>query len=107
MHVQFVRRTEASARAIERASADPTANTLKSFRENVKQEPTDELLGGERHGLMAAFVTGVLPAKPNLPVVQPEQPVVRDSKSMGGPCDGLEDLLPSRERRLGGDLPIY
>src|SRR5258708_5953634 len=107
MHVQFVRRTEASARAIERASADPTANTLKSFRENVKQEPTDELLGGERHGLMAAVVTGVLPAKLNLPVVQPEQPVVRDSNSLGVPCGVVEGLLRSGEKWLGVDLPIY
>src|SRR5258708_18232029 len=107
MHVQFVRRTEASARAIERASADPTANTLKSFRENVKQEPTDELLGGERHGLMAAVVTVVLPAKLNLPLRPPQQPGVRDSNSLGVPCDAVEDLLPFRERRVGAEPTIY
>src|SRR6266851_3677082 len=56
---------------------------------------------------MAAVVTIVLPAKLNLPVVQPEQPVVRDSNSMGVPCDVLEDLLRSGERWLGVDLPIY
>ena len=30
------------------------ANTLKSFGQNVEQEPTDELLGGECHGLVTA-----------------------------------------------------
>ena len=31
LHVQFVRRTEASARAIERASSDPTIATIQLF----------------------------------------------------------------------------
>ena len=83
------------------------ANTLKSFGQNVEQEPTDELLGGECHGLVTAVVAIVLPAKLNLPVVQPEQPIVRDSNPMGVPCDVLEDLLRSAERWLGVDLPIY
>src|SRR5258708_266781 len=56
---------------------------------------------------MAAVVTVVLPAKLNLPVVPPQQPVVRDSNSIGGPCDVLEDFLRSRERGLCVDLPIY
>jgi hypothetical protein len=45
------------------------ANTLKSFGENVEQEPTDELLGDECHGLVTAVVAIILPAKLNLPVV--------------------------------------
>src|SRR5258708_3714604 len=45
------------------------ANTLKSFRQNMEQEPTDELLGDECHGLVTAVVAIVLPAKLNLPVV--------------------------------------
>jgi hypothetical protein len=32
------------------------ANTLKSFGQNVEQEPTDELLGDECHGLVTAVV---------------------------------------------------
>ena len=39
------------------------ANTLKSFGQNVEQESTDELLGGECHGLATAVVAIVLPAK--------------------------------------------
>jgi len=69
------------------------ANTLKSFGQNVEQEPTDELLGGECHGLVTAVVAIVLPAKLNLPVVEPEQAIVRDSNPVGVPCDVLEDLL--------------
>ena len=83
------------------------ANTLKSFGQNVEQEPTDELLGGECHGLVTAVVAIVLPAKLNLPVVEPEQAIVRDSNPVGVPCDVLEDLLRSAERWLGVDLPVY
>jgi hypothetical protein len=83
------------------------ANTLKSFGQNVEQEPTDELLGDKCHGLVTAVVAIVLPAKLNLPVVHSEQPVVRDGNPMGVSCDVLEDLLRSAERWLGVDLPIY
>ena len=83
------------------------ANTLKSFGQNVEQESTDELLGDECHGLVTAVVAIVFPAKLNLPVVQPVQPVVRDNNPMGVPCDVLKDLLWSAERWLGVDLPIY
>src|SRR4051812_15159686 len=49
------------------------ANTLKSFGEKVEQEPTDELLGSDCHGLEAAVITIVLPAKLNLSVLESEQ----------------------------------
>ena len=83
------------------------ADPLKALGENVHQEAANKLLGGEAHGLALVVIAIVLPAKLNLPVVEPEQPIVRDSNPVGVPCDVLEDLLRSAERWLGVDLPIY
>ena len=82
------------------------ANSLEAFGENMKQEPTDKLLGGERHGLALAAVAIVFPAKLNLPIFKVEQPIVGDGNAVGVACDVPEDLFRSGKRWFGVDPPV-
>jgi hypothetical protein len=45
------------------------ADALKALRKDVKQESTDKLLCGERHGPDTMTVSVILPAKPDLPFI--------------------------------------
>jgi hypothetical protein len=57
-------------------------DTLESFRQNVDQEPTDELVGSAGHNLLP-IVAIILPPELNFVFVDSEQPVVGDGNAMG------------------------
>ena len=83
------------------------ANALKPVGKYVKQEPTDEFVGAERHRLVAAAIAIILPAKLNLAVIDIEQTVVGDGDAVRVSCDVLEDLFRSREGALRVDHPVF
>ena len=75
------------------------ANPLETVGKNVKQEPADEFVGAQRHGLVAVAIAVVLPAKLNLAVIDIEQTIVGDGDAVRVSCDILEDFFWS------GDSP--
>ena len=52
------------------------ADAMKTAGHGVLQEPTDELVGGERHHLGFAVLTIVLPGEADLAIVEPDQAVL-------------------------------
>ena len=76
-------------------------NALKPIGKYVKQEPTDEFVGAERHRLVAAAIAIILPAKLNLAVIDIEQTVVGDGDAVRVSRDILKDLFRSGEGLFG------
>ena len=82
------------------------ANTLEPVGKNVKQEPTDELVGAKRHRLVAVVMSIILPAKLNLAVIDIKQAIIGDGDAVRIPCDILEDVVRSGEGPLGVNHPV-
>jgi hypothetical protein len=82
------------------------ANSLEPVGENVKQEPTDEFVGTERHRLVTVAIAIILPAKRNPAVIDIEQAIVGDGDAVRVPCDILEDFFRSSEGWLGVNHPV-
>src|SRR5271170_1818760 len=72
----------------------------------MKQEAADELDRIESHDAAAVVMSGVAPAKANLPVVETEQPSVGDGDSVSVAGQILQRMLGSAERRLRINYPL-
>ncbi|MCY1510055.1 hypothetical protein D9M68_444180 [compost metagenome] len=58
---------------------------MEATRQDMKQEAADELVGGERHDLLAigAVATIVLVAEGDAALVEPDKTTVRDRHPVG------------------------
>src|SRR6202000_2542268 len=81
-------------------------DAVKSVRQHMDQEATDELPAVEAHDFLAVFLPIILPAKLDFAVTDRHQAVIGDGDAMGIPPDVLQNLGRSRERRLGIDNPF-
>jgi hypothetical protein len=79
---------------------------LEAIREDVEQEPADELLCAQRHGLDPITVSVILPAKPDLPFIDGEQTIIGDGDPVCVAPKVFQDLLWPGERPLGVDNPF-
>ena len=82
------------------------ADAMKTSGHGVLEEPTDELIGGERHHLGFAVLTIVLPGEADPAIVEPDQTAVCDGDAVGVAPEIAEHLLGSGEWRFGEDNPV-
>ena len=82
------------------------ANALEPVRQDMEQEPPDELLGGQGHRFTLTAVAIVFPLEADLTVFDIEQAVVGDRDAVGISADVVEHLLGSGERALWHRRPI-
>jgi hypothetical protein len=82
------------------------ADLDEATRQNVKQKATDELNRIEAHDLAAVVVSGVVPLKTHLPVVQVQEPTIGEGNAMSVACQVLEHIVRTSERCLGIDDPF-
>src|SRR4051794_28746752 len=94
------------ALALTVAEEPEVADAVEAVRENMDQEPADELVGGQGHRAVVAVLPVVLPAEADLAVVDGDQPAVRDSDAMGVAPDIGEDLVWAGEGPLGIHHPV-
>ena len=78
----------------------------ESAREHVQEEASDELAGGERHGLDLVAVGVVAPAESHVLGVEGDESVVGDGAFVGVAPEVGEDVGGAGERRLGVDDPV-
>src|SRR5437867_3519838 len=81
------------------------SNTDEPVRDDMEQEPTEELLRFELHDLACVGVGVVLPAEPNHSVFETEDALIGDGHAMGVPAQVLEDLLRAGEGSFGVNNP--
>jgi hypothetical protein len=82
------------------------ADTMESGRQNVQEKAAHELVGIERHQLLALVVMPViLPSEGNAVVLEGGQPAVCDGDAMGVAAEIGQDLFRAAERPLGVDDP--
>ena len=81
------------------------ADADEALREDVEQEATRELLRGERERSSTSAAV-VLEAEGDGPVVDVEQPVVRDRDAVRVAGEVRQNVLGSFEGRLGVDDPL-
>jgi hypothetical protein len=72
----------------QQASAPPigeepeVADAHEATREHMKQKTSQELIDGQRHQLLLVAMCRVTPAKGDVAVFQPNEPVVGDGYAM-------------------------
>jgi hypothetical protein len=71
-----------------------------SMRQNMKEEPSYELIGLESHGLLFITIGIVPPAEGDVVVLDFEDTIVTDSDPVGISTKILKDTLGSVERWL-------
>jgi len=81
-------------------------NAHISMGQHVKEEPSDELLGLESHGLLCITIGIVPPAKGYPAVLNVEDTVIADSDPMSISAQVLKDTLGAIERRLAINNPF-
>jgi hypothetical protein len=82
------------------------SDALKARRQDMKQEPADELLGGEGHRAKTVPISVVFPAEADLAVVDREQAIVGYGDSMCVAADLVQDLLRPGEWWFGVNDPF-
>jgi len=84
------------------------ADAMEAFGEDVDQEATDELTGGQGHGFIAFITLGtiVLPFERNTVLIVGHEPTVGDGRAMGVSGEVFEDGLGSSEGAFGIHHPI-
>lgn len=78
------------------------AHAVEALRRNVLQEATQELLGGQRHGLLPGVATVAI-AESDGGIVVGEQGVLREGSAMHIAAEVVEHLLAALHRGLGED----
>ena len=73
----------------------------------MKKEPSYELIGLERHGLLLIRIGIVPPAEGDSTVLDFEDTVITDSNPVGISAQILKDSLGAVERRLAIDNPFF
>ncbi len=84
-------------------------DAMKAWRQHVDEKATDELIGGQGHGLVSItpLAAIVLPFKGDAVFVAGDESAVGDRHSMGITRQVSEYGLRSGEGALGIDHPVY
>jgi len=78
-----------------------------SMGQYMKEEPSDELIGLESHGLLFITISIVPPAEGDIAVLDLEDTVIADRDPVGISAKVLKDTLSAIERRLAIDDPLF
>jgi len=81
-------------------------NPHKTFRQYVKQEPSDKFISLERHGLFAVIVCIISPEKRDIAIPVVEDAVIADGDPVGISAKVLKDTFGATEGRLAIDNPL-
>ena len=76
-------------------------------RQNVKEEPSDKLVGLKRHDLLTVMVCIIPPEEGNLAVLDGEDAVITDRDPVGISAEVLKDPLGAIEGRFAIDDPLF
>jgi hypothetical protein len=76
-------------------------------RQNVKKEPSDELAGLERHGLLAVMVCIIPPSEGNIAFLDGEDAVITDRDPVGISAEVLKDAPGAIEGWFAIDDPLF
>src|ERR1700722_7397779 len=78
------------------------SDAVEAVRQNVDEEAADELVGGERHRLVAGAAVGTIILVPegDAVLVEGDEPAVGDGDAVGIARQISEHRLGSAERRL-------
>jgi hypothetical protein len=82
------------------------ANTNQPLGQNVDQESTQELIGGNGHDLLLAAVRIVLPTKQDSIILESNESLVRDRDAMGVSREIMQNMFGPAEGWLGIDNPV-
>lgn len=82
------------------------ADPMKPVRDGVLQEPSDELIDGERHDLGLVVMAVVFPGETNLTIEHVDQSAVGNGDTMGVAAEIREYLLGTGKWSLGVDDPF-
>jgi hypothetical protein len=77
-----------------------------TMRQDVKKEPSDELIRFERHGLLAVIVSIISPEKRDITVPVGEDAVVADGDPVGISAKVLKDTFGAIEGWFAVDNPL-
>jgi hypothetical protein len=78
----------------------------EAARQNVQQEPSQELVSGQGHLALLVAVGIILPAERNVAIGKREQTVIGDRDTMGIAGEVVEDMLWPSKWPLGIDHPV-
>src|SRR5215213_1191489 len=81
-------------------------NAVKAVRNGVKQETADELVGIERHYLLPAARSIILPSECDAIAVDADEAGIGDGNAMGIAPEIGQHLFGSGKWRLGIDHPV-
>jgi hypothetical protein len=73
----------------------------------MKEEPSDELIGLESHGLLFITICIVPPAEGDITVMDFQDTIVTDSDPVGISAQILKDTLSAVKRWLAIDNPFF
>lgn len=82
------------------------ANAHKPWRQQVKQEASEELIRGECHDAFAVPVRGITAAEADVSVMESHQPAIGNRHTMGVSVQITQHVLGSTERWFGVDNPV-
>ncbi len=77
------------------------------WRQNMKEESSDKLVGLEGHGLLPVMVGIIPPSEGNLAVLDCADAVITDGDSMGISAEVLKGPLGAIEGRFAVDDPLF
>ncbi len=78
-----------------------------AFRQDMKKEPADKLVGLEGHRLLTVLVGIIAPEEGDLAVVEGEDAVITDGDPMGISAEVLKDPLGAVEGWFAIDGPLF
>src|SRR5271169_575945 len=79
----------------------------KTWRQDVKEESSDELGGLQSHDLLFITVSIVTPSERNLAILNLQDAVIADGDPVSISAQILKDSLGTAERRLAIDDPLF
>jgi hypothetical protein len=103
---------EQNAAAFERSTPpavgeeSEVANANQSLGQNVDEETSQELMGGNGHDLLLAAVGIVSPAERDAIVFEGHEAMVGDGDAVGVAGQVVENMFGAAEGRLGIDDPV-
>lgn len=80
-------------------------NATEALRQDVEEEPADELIGIERHHFALVIGAIIPPVETDAAILAGEQTVVADCHAMGVAAEIIEDLLRAGKGTFGIDHP--
>lgn len=76
-------------------------------RQDMKEEPSDKLVGLKRHGFLTVMVGIISPEERNLAVLEGEDAVITDGDPVGISAEVLKDPLGAIEGGFAIDDPLF